>query len=164
MQEVPGTSGLAILFCIIVPGMMLGFSPQMVAASDQQDRSRHLYERVMREFKHGDYNAALAGFKFYLELHGKSALAANAQYWIGESLYAQRQYEAAIVAFDEVIQKYPSDTHVPTALLKQGYAFAELKDLRNARFFLQQVLKKYPQRSEAQQAEEKLKQLKQHQG
>jgi len=44
-------------------------------------------------------------------------------------------------------------------MLKQGYAFAELKDTRNARFFLQQVQKKYPNSSEAQQAAEKLKQL-----
>ena len=44
-------------------------------------------------------------------------------------------------------------------MLKQGYAFAELKDARNARFFLQQVQKKYPSSPEAQQAAEKLKQL-----
>ena len=59
----------------------------------------------------------------------------SAQYWIGDSLYAQKQFEAAIVAFDEVIRKYPEDNKVPAALLKQGYAFAELKDVRNARFF-----------------------------
>ena len=122
------------------------------------------YERAFQEYRRGNYEVAIVLFKQFLRQHPKATQAAQAQYWIGESLYAQRQYEAAIVAFDEVIQKYPSNTHVPTALLKQGYAFAELKDIRNARFFLQQVLKKYPQRSEAQQAKEKLEQLKQRQG
>ena len=44
-------------------------------------------------------------------------------------------------------------------MLKEGYAFAELKDVRNARYFLQQVLKKFPDTPEAQKAGEKLKQL-----
>ena len=78
---------------------------------------------------------------------------------IGESLYAQKQYEAAIVAFDEVVQRYSNDPKAPAAMLKQGYGFAELRDPRNARFFLQQVQKKYPNSPEAQQAAEKLKQL-----
>jgi TolA-binding protein len=43
--------------------------------------------------------------------------------------------------------------------LKQGFAFAELKDGRNASFFLQQVQKKYPNTPEAQQAAERLKQI-----
>jgi len=85
--------------------------------------------------------------------------AGNAQYLIGEALYAQRQYKSAIVAFDEVVQKYDSDPKVPAAMLKQGYAFVELRDLRNARFFFQQVQKKYPGSPEAYQAAEKLRQI-----
>ncbi|MEE8291463.1 MAG: tetratricopeptide repeat protein, partial [Candidatus Tectomicrobia bacterium] len=84
----------------------------------------------------------------------------HAQYWIGASLYTLKQYEAAIVAFDEVVQKYPQDTKVPAAILKQGFAFAALKEKPNARFFLQQVQQKYPDTPEARQATEKLKQLK----
>ena len=125
------------------------------------DRS---YKRARQEHQRGNYEVAIVLFKQFLRQHPKASQAGQAQYWIGESLYAQRQYEAAIVAFDEVIQKYPQDTHVPTALLKQGYAFAELKDLRNARFFLQQVQKKYPKSPAAQQAAEKLKQLQRRQG
>ncbi len=94
-----------------------------------------------------------------MRTYPQSPLAGSAQYWIGESYYAQRDFEAAIVAYDEAIQKYPRNKHVPTALLKQGYAFAELKDMRDARFFLQQVQKIFPQSPEALQAEEKLKQI-----
>ena len=92
----------------------------------------------------------MVNFKQYLKQAPKSPQAGNAQYLIGESLYAQKQYEAAINA---------GDAAKLAGLLKQGYAFAELKDARNARFFLQQVQKKYPNSPEAQQAAEKLKQL-----
>jgi tol-pal system protein YbgF len=118
-----------------------------------------LYQRALREHRRGNHEAAIIAFKEYLRRYPKSSLAGNAQYWIGESLYAQRQFEAAIVAFDEVVRKYPTDEKVPAALLKQGYAFAELDDTRNARFFLQQVQRRYPQSPEAQRAAERLRQL-----
>jgi tol-pal system protein YbgF len=98
-------------------------------------------------------------FRQFLRQYPKSALAGKSQYWIGESLYGQKQFEAAIVAFDEVNRKYPRDEKVASAMLKQGFAFAELGDKRNARYFLEQVQKKYPNSSEAQLATEKLKQL-----
>ena len=118
-----------------------------------------LYKRAQKDFQEKNYEAAVVNFKQYLKQSPKSPQAGTAQYLIGESLYAQKQYEAAIVAFDEVIQKHGQDPKVAAAMLKQGYAFAELKDARNARFFLQQVQKKYPNSPEAQQAAEKLKQL-----
>jgi tol-pal system protein YbgF len=128
-------------------------SPAEANVADQ------LYKRALKDYQEKNYEAAVVNFKQYLKQAPKSLQAGNAQYLIGESLYAQKQYEAAIVAFDEVVQKHSQDPKVAAAMLKQGYAFAELKDARNARFFLQQVQKKYPNSSEAQQAAEKLKQL-----
>ena len=128
-------------------------SPGEATVADQ------LYKRALKDYQEKNYEAAVVNFKQYLKQAPKSPQAGNAQYLIGESLYAQKQYEAAIVAFDEVVQKHSQDPKVAAAMLKQGYAFAELKDARNARFFLQQVQKKYPNSSEAQQASEKLKQL-----
>jgi tol-pal system protein YbgF len=121
--------------------------------------AEQLYRRALKDYQEKHYEAAVVNFKQFLKQAPKSPQAGNAQYLIGESLYAQKQYEAAIVAFDEVVQKHSQDPKVAAAMLKQGYAFAELKDARNARFFLQQVQKKYPNSPEAQQATEKLKQV-----
>jgi tol-pal system protein YbgF len=121
--------------------------------------TEQLYKRALKDYQDKNYEAAVVNFKQFLKQAPKSPQAGNAQFLIGESLYAQKQYEAAIVAFDEVVQKHSRDAKVAAAMLKQGYAFAELKDARNARFFLQQVQKKYPNSPEAQQATEKLKQL-----
>ena len=118
-----------------------------------------LYKRALKDYEEKNYEAAVVNFKQYLKQAPRSPQAGSAQYLIGESLYAQKQYEAAIVAFDEVVQKHSQNPKVAAAMLKQGYAFAELKDTRNARFFFQQVQRKYPNSAEAQQAAEKLKQL-----
>ena len=59
-------------------------APQLFAEPPQTpDASRRLYDRIMEEFHHKDYVAALAGFRFFLELHEQSSLSANAQYWLG---------------------------------------------------------------------------------
>jgi tol-pal system protein YbgF len=124
------------------------------------DAGDRLYKRALQEYQDGNYEVAIVLFKQFLRQYPQAPLTGHAQYWIGESLYAQKQYEAAIVAFDEVVQKHPNDAKVPAAILKQGYAFSALNDARNARFFLQQVQKKYPDSPEARQATEKLQQLK----
>ena len=133
--------------------------PPATPSPGEANVADQLYKRALKDYQEKNYEAAVVNFKQYLKQAPKSPQAGNAQYLIGESLYAQKQYEAAIVAFDEVVQKHSQDPKVAAAMLKQGYAFAELKDARNARFFLQQVQKKYPNSPEAQQAADKLKQL-----
>jgi TolA-binding protein len=64
-----------------------------------------------------------------------------------------------VVAFDDVMQKYPDDAKVPAAMFKQALAFAELRDINSARLILQQIREKYANSPEATQATEKLKQL-----
>jgi tol-pal system protein YbgF len=94
-----------------------------------------------------------------LKKHPKSGLADNAQYWIGESHYGLREFDQAIVEFDAVRRRYPRGEKVPAALLKQGYAFAELGEKVNARLLLQEVAEKYPESPEAQRAKLRLKSL-----
>ena len=119
-----------------------------------------LYERAKREHDAKNYEVAAVLFKQFIREYPKNPLAGNSQYWLGETFYSQRQYEAAIVAFDEVIQKYGDNAKAPAAILKQGYSFAALDDNRNARFFLEQVQRKFPGSDEAKQAQDKLKTLK----
>ncbi len=79
--------------------------------------------------------------------------------WLGECHYALREFDQAIIEFDAVRRKYPQGDKVPAALLKQGYAFAELGEKVNARLILQELVEKYPQSSEAAKAKVKLKAL-----
>jgi tol-pal system protein YbgF len=127
--------------------------PSQVPQTPPSDETEfRLYERALRTYQAGNYDGALEFLRHFLNQYAQSPLAGNVQYWIGESLYAQQQYKAAIVAFDDVVQKYPNDTKVPAAILNQGLAFAKLRDVRRARFFLQQVQEKYANSLEADQA------------
>ncbi|MEK7342047.1 MAG: tol-pal system protein YbgF, partial [Candidatus Binatota bacterium] len=106
-----------------------------------------------------DYRVAIARFKEFIKKHPQSEYADNAQYWIGESHYALREFDQAILEFDAVRRKYPKGDKVPAALLKQGFAFAELGDKVDARLILRELTDKYPQSPEAAKAKQKLKAL-----
>ncbi len=129
------------------------------AAAGETDAIRRDYEAAWRLLDKKDYKAAITRFKDFLKKYPKSNLANNAQYWIGESHYALREFDQAIIEFDAVRRKYPQGEKVPAALLKQGFAFAELGEKVNARLVLQEVAEKYPNSPEAAKAKLRLKAL-----
>lgn len=134
--------------------------PEPVPEPPRNDpQAARLFQRARDDYQRGNYEVAIILFKQYLRQHPRAAQAGDAQYWIGESLYAQKEFNAAIVAFDEVIQQYPQNGMVASSTLKVGLSFANLGDQPNARFFLQQVQENFPNTNEAQLATEKLKQL-----
>jgi len=127
-------------------------------ATAESDAIRRDYEAAWRTLDKKDYKAAIGRFREFIKKYPKSTLAVNAQYWIGESYYAQKEFERAVVEFDAV-RKYPQGEKTPAALLKQGFAFAELGEKVNARLILQEVVEKYPQSPEAVRAKQRLKSL-----
>jgi tol-pal system protein YbgF len=133
-----------------------GFAEGAVAESDA---IRKDYEAAWRTLDKKDYRAAINRFKEFIKKYPKSALVGNAQYWIAESHYALREFDQAIIEFDAVRRKYPRAEKAPAALLKQGFAFAELGEKINARLILQEVVEKYPQSPEAVRARQRLKAL-----
>ena len=52
---------------------------------------RDAYDRAFNLLKDGRYELAIASFKAYLETYPDADYADNAQYWLGEANYAQRQ-------------------------------------------------------------------------
>ncbi len=135
---------------ILLVSLMLG-SVDAVSAAPQkaQDASRRLYDRVMEEFRGRDYEAALAGFRFFLELHGSSSLASNAQYWIGECQYRTGRYKDALMSFYNVVSYYPLSQKLPGSTLKIGQTYTRLGDHEKARLMYERVIEQYPNSPEA---------------
>ena len=137
-----------LLYVLLIDGLV-GFTTPTFAASVVQDTSRHLYDRVMEEFRHGDYEAALAGFKFFIELHKQSGLAANAQYWIGECQYRLGRYQEALSAFSNVRSFDPMSQKLAASAFKIGQTYSMLGDYYRARMTFDEVLDHYPNGPEA---------------
>lgn len=121
----------------------------LATSTTQQDTSRHLYDRVMEEFKHGDYEAALAGFRLFIELHRQSPLAANAQYWIGDCQYRLGRYGEALDSFYKVRSYNPVSPKLAASAFKIGQTYSMLGDYQRARLMFDRVVDQYPHGPEA---------------
>ena len=117
------------------------------------------YNEAYQAFKADDLDEAKDKFGSFLRQYPDTPLSDNAQFWIGEISFKKRQYEAAILAYEDVIKKYPNSNKRPDAILKQGLAFMELGDRIDARIVLENLVKDYPNTEQAKIAEEKLKTL-----
>lgn len=119
-----------------------------------------LYMKGLETFKAGDMPSAREQFAKFLEQNPQHDLAANAQYWIGETYYSEKNYEPAILAFQEVIKNFPNKEKVPAAMLKQAMAFRDIKDAKSARYVLKKLVEGYPKNDESKKAKELLKEIK----
>jgi tol-pal system protein YbgF len=124
------------------------------AASDQA-----AYGHAFDALKASDYTGAITAFRDFLKTYPHSALADNAQYWLGEAFYVTRDFDSAAAAFRAVGEQYPQSRKAPDALLKLGYTQFEQKRLAEARATLGQVVQRYPGSQAAQLAADRLQKM-----
>jgi tol-pal system protein YbgF len=123
------------------------------------DAAQALYKRSYAALRAGDHAEAIAGLREFLRRFPAHDYADNAQYWLGEAYYDQKQYQRAIAEFRSVVTGYPRGNKVADALLKIGYSYAALGDRAKARDLLVQVTTLYPKSGPARLAAERLGQL-----
>lgn len=127
-------------------------------ALGENEAVRKDYESAWRSFERKDYQVAALRFRDFVKKHPKSRLTASAQYWLGESHFGLKEFDKAIVAYDEV-RRFAQTDKAAAALLRQGFAFAELGEKLNARLVLQELVEKFPHSAEAPKAKQRLKAL-----
>ena len=82
------------------------------------------YHDAMKKLQDGDNAGAERGFKAFLQSNPRHTLAGNAQYWLGESYYARKDYQNAMTAFAEGYKNYKASPKGPDNLLKLGITLA----------------------------------------
>jgi len=122
-------------------------------------QTKGIYDEAYLDLNRGNYSLALVGFQDYLRKSPNSDLGDNAQYWIGECYYAQRDFRRAIEEFGKVEQDHPRGDKIPAALLKIAYSHLQLEDRAQARKALRDLVGRFPNTEEAAQARAKLQSL-----
>jgi tol-pal system protein YbgF len=118
-----------------------------------------LYSNGLRDLTSGKYDLAQSEFQDYLKYYGDTDLASNAQYWLGEIAYAQKNYELAVQQYDKVINNYPKSFKLQSAHYKRGVALLELGQKNAGIKELREVVKRYPGTEEERRARAKLKDM-----
>ncbi|WP_395020510.1 tol-pal system protein YbgF [Dongia sp.] len=131
---------------------------QAAAAAVDQDPStiqlpgnspQEQYEYATGLLQRGAYPEAGLAFKAFVAQHPKDPLAGNAQYWLGETYYAQSDYKSAAIAFAEGYQKYPKSAKAPDNLLKLGMSLGQTGRKNDACTAFKQLASQFPKASAA---------------
>lgn len=130
------------------------------AKKEEGTASDSLYLKGLDSLKAGDVATAREQFTRFLEQNPKHELAANAHYWIGETHYSEKNYESAILSYQEVIKNFPGKEKVVAAMYKQALAFNAIKDAKSAKFVLKKLIEGFPKSEEAKKAKALLKEIK----
>jgi len=104
------------------------------------------YAAALATFRSREHGQAVLDFIDFIAKYPKHPLAGNAQYWIGEAYWAQRDYRQALLEFEKVFERGPGKA--PDALLKIGLCYLRLSDVSRAQQAWQRVVGEYP-KSEA---------------
>lgn len=75
---------------------------------------------------------------------------------MGESLYAQKEYDKAILQYQKLISQNGNHPKAAAATLKQAMAFEQLADSETARMIYKKIVNHYGSSPEAKIAKEKL--------
>ncbi len=115
------------------------------------------YETALNQFKAGKYKDAAGSFAGFVQRYPDSSLAPNAQYWLGNAWYAQRDCKRAIEAQSVVTTKYADSPKAPDAWLAIATCQQEMGNASGAKRSLESVLAKYPSAPAAETARQRLK-------
>ena len=114
------------------------------AANPVNDAAANDYRSAVELVKTGKHDEAVTALRAFLKTYPRHDYADNAQYWLGESFYARKDYQQALTEFRATIETYPRGNKVPDALLKVGYCYSALGQKDKARAVLEQVVNLYP--------------------
>jgi tol-pal system protein YbgF len=110
-------------------------------AGSPEDQYKFAFDTLARQ---RDYAGAERAFRAFIKANPRHGLAGNAQYWLGETHYARKEFDKAAMEFAEGFKKYPKDSKAPDNVLKLGMALSALNQTAEACKALQGYEQRFP--------------------
>ena len=118
-------------------GAVASVAPPSDSPKDTYDLG---YGYVLRK----DYALADDTFQAFLKKYPTDRRAADAQFWLGESLFQRQRYDAAAQAFLDLSTKHTGHAKAPEALLRLAQSLAAMNQKEMSCATLAEVGRKYP--------------------
>ncbi len=142
-------------------------APGEGAGNGQQQAAQHAttadpaaeakeYEAALNLFRAGKYKEAATAFENIVAAHPDSDVAPNAQFWLGNAWYAQKQCKQAIDAQLVVTTRWPDSTRAPDAMIAIANCQRDWGNIQAAKRTLGNVVSKYPDSKAATEARQRL--------
>ncbi len=132
---------------------------QMVMAPSNSPKDE--FDLAQGYVQRKDYALAEESFRAFLKKYPNDRLAADANYWLGESQFQRQRYREAAESFLNVSTKFERSAKAADSLLRLGQSLAAMKEKEAACATLAEVGRKYPKASPSvrQGAERELKRV-----
>jgi len=118
-----------------------------------------LYQLGRDQLLRGSTSAARTAFEDLLTRYPEADVAADAQFYIGETHAAEGNAEAADQAYARVASAYPRSPRAATATYKRAVAAEGARRTREARQLYNEVISRFPRSDEAALARDRLRDL-----
>ncbi|MBN9089124.1 MAG: tol-pal system protein YbgF [Reyranella sp.] len=113
-------------------------------------QGEQLYHDAFKLLQDGDYAGAEKSFRTFVQRNPQHPLAGNAQYWLGETYYARRDYQNAMISFAEGYKVYKTSPKGPDNLLKLGITLGVLNKKQEACAVFVRFAQDYPRATDLQ--------------
>lgn len=130
--------------------------PQPSVRGSEGGTAEASYREALAKIRRAEYDSGVASLRAFLQRYPHHDYADNAQYWLGEAFYAQRQYGQALAELRLVVERYPQGNKVPDALLKVGYCHLAMGERDKSSEVLREVIRLFPRSEPALLAAKKL--------
>ena len=119
----------------------------MAAVAPPSDSAKDTYDLGYGYVLRKDYALAEDTFQAFLKKYPTDRRAAEAEFWLGESLFQRQRYDAAAQAFLDLSTKHSGHAKAPEALLRLAQSLAAMKQKEMSCATLAEVGRKYPKAS-----------------
>ena len=123
------------------PGGTSGARAPDVKSSDPREQSA--FDQSIESFRKGQYKEATENLTAFLTLYPDSRLTPTAQFYLGSSRYASKDFKGAIATLDAMVKRYPREARAPDALLMIAGSQFELNNRAASKATLQRIVQDY---------------------
>jgi len=109
----------------------------------QDPREQSAFDQSMETFRKAQYKETVQNLTAFLTLYPDSKLAPTAQFYLGISRYAMKDYQGEITTLQAMVQKFPTEPRAADALLMVASCQIELNNRAGAKTTLQRIVKDY---------------------
>jgi tol-pal system protein YbgF len=135
-------------------------APESKSVSPPDPKKEEMaYQEAFNLLKQGRYPESVKAFGAFLKDYPGGSYEDNAQYWLAEASYVNRDFDTALAEFTKVRENYAQSPKVPGAMLKMGYIYYEKQRWEEAKNILRELQLNYPSTTEARLAEKRIQRL-----
>jgi tol-pal system protein YbgF len=123
-------------------------------------RSRSTLENGKKSFDEGKYEDAAEILRNVIKAHPRSEEAKKAEFLLGDTYFASKDFASAALEFSEFKKSFPKDALIPNAIYKQAQSFRSMGKLKDARLFYQELIERFPKSPLSTRAKQEMRRLK----